>query len=544
VPNVNGDASAAYMDAARAAGQECLEAALRNLERGWSPLAICPPDHLGVGKSHGNSCKSPGKAPWGPWKEFQTRRPTESELRQRWRDNPFLNVGVALGPISRLIRVDVDGGQGEQFLHELSRGDLPDTLEMQSGGGGRGLLYCIPEGVTVRPTHQHGDKVHEGLSLLGEGAQTVLPPSRHVSGRRYAWTPGHGLDDLKPAPAPDWLVKLMSKEKATGPKPSPIGNTIGDGNRNLTLTSLAGTMRRRGMSQEAILAALQVVNEQQCDPPLSESEVEKIAASVARYDPAPPSGTPSSSSDRRRPAADIIRDFILAEYDPTYRVGSMIRSHTRGMLLKRSDVIAGAPGPLIDQLLGAIEVNRDENGNPLRKSLPKVYRDWAPTAYADVLAGLPEEEDSAEVESSAAVEFRRKVASALFAQVTLGEEKKNKEGEVIAQFQVRRSLIDWCAAFAKPGGWQSIRSYLIWVAGGAAGSMRIALRVGLFGQVGPRDLAECSQYKFGQLCEMYAVGAAQRACGQRVVELTPEFIASLRVRPAADEPSREPGQKG
>src|SRR5829696_2698752 len=45
-------------------------------------------------------------------------------------------------------------------------------------------------------------------------------------------------------------------------------------------------MRRRGMGEAEILAALRVANEQRCQPPLETEEVEKIAASVARYEPA------------------------------------------------------------------------------------------------------------------------------------------------------------------------------------------------------------------------------------------------------------------
>jgi len=57
------------------------------------------------------------------------------------------------------------------------------------------------------------------------------------------------------------------------------------GERNASLASLAGTMRRRGMSEQAICAALLAENEQRCDPPLSEDEVRRIAHSVARYEP-------------------------------------------------------------------------------------------------------------------------------------------------------------------------------------------------------------------------------------------------------------------
>lgn len=43
-------------------------------------------------------------------------------------------------------------------------------------------------------------------------------------------------------------------------------------------------MRARGMGEESILAALRVEN-RRCTPPLSAGEVERVAASVARYDP-------------------------------------------------------------------------------------------------------------------------------------------------------------------------------------------------------------------------------------------------------------------
>lgn len=61
------------------------------------------------------------------------------------------------------------------------------------------------------------------------------------------------------------------------------GDVIPSGARNEALTSLAGTMRRRGMNEQAIEAALVVVNDTQCEEPLDDREVRRIARSVARY---------------------------------------------------------------------------------------------------------------------------------------------------------------------------------------------------------------------------------------------------------------------
>jgi putative DNA primase/helicase len=286
------DPAALALAAARAAGAECLAAALEYLNRRWSALAVCPPDHVGVGKTHAQRCKHPGKAPWGPWKEFETRLPTEAELRRKWHDNGLLNVGVALGGVTGLIGLDIDGDAGERLLARLAGGDIPPALEFTSGNGRR-LLYRVPAGVELRPTPKPGGLEVEGgeLRLLGTGSQTVMPPSRHKTGRVYAWLPGRGPGDVEPAPAPGWVIALMrtdgSKRGGKGrARTLTAGEVIPEKHRNSTLTSFAGTMRRPGMDYEEILAALLVVNERRCDPPLDEAEVETIAASVCRYAPA------------------------------------------------------------------------------------------------------------------------------------------------------------------------------------------------------------------------------------------------------------------
>lgn len=63
---------------------------------------------------------------------------------------------------------------------------------------------------------------------------------------------------------------------------------IPEGQRNGALVQMAGAMRRRGMGEAAIGAALREVNRARCRPPLADAEVDAIAASVSRYDPADP----------------------------------------------------------------------------------------------------------------------------------------------------------------------------------------------------------------------------------------------------------------
>ena len=70
---------------------------------------------------------------------------------------------------------------------------------------------------------------------------------------------------------------------------------IPEGQRDTTLTQIAGKLRRLGFPAETIAAALHVENRRRCAVPLSESEIEKIARSVARYAADPVASRPPSS---------------------------------------------------------------------------------------------------------------------------------------------------------------------------------------------------------------------------------------------------------
>ncbi|MGI8542155.1 MAG: DUF3987 domain-containing protein [Aridibacter sp.] len=60
---------------------------------------------------------------------------------------------------------------------------------------------------------------------------------------------------------------------------------INNGSRNSKLFSLAGTLRRKGMSEMEIAAALKEVNRNRVNPPLPESEIDSIAKNITRYEP-------------------------------------------------------------------------------------------------------------------------------------------------------------------------------------------------------------------------------------------------------------------
>jgi hypothetical protein len=260
-----------------AAGRACLEAALDYHARGWSPLCLCPPDHVGMKK---HRCDSPGKTPIGVWKAYQDEAASPALIETWWREHPNANVGLCLGPVSGLIGVDVDSDDGARLLEEMSQGDIPQTLEFRTGSGGRRLLYAIPAGVRVKSAHKDDATGGRPLSLLAYGSQTVMPPSRHVSGGKYAWVPGKGPGEIELAQAPAWVLAQLEPAAPFAP-PVGEGEPIKEGHRHRVLLSMAGAMRARGFGPAAILGALREENGR-CVPPLDDAEVVALAGDVAR----------------------------------------------------------------------------------------------------------------------------------------------------------------------------------------------------------------------------------------------------------------------
>jgi hypothetical protein len=506
-------------------GQAGLAAAIFYREMGWSVLADCPPDHVGVGKSHAKKCKSLGKAPLHLWTDYQDRLPTEAEILEWWQWWPNANVGMALGPVSGLIRVDVDGPGGEAKLLELSGGELPDTLEFTSGraNGGRGLLYQIPEGVKLRTTSDtQGEK--EELRFQARGSQTVLPPSRHKDGPAYRWAPGRAPGMLEPALMPAWLVAEM-RETVFRTNAAPSSNGDGhvyEGGRNTILTSLAGTMRRRGFSEDAIAAALLAENASRCSPPLDEDEVRGIAQSVSRYAP---------TDDAAATAETIILAYFRNLYRPVFRRGSSVVCED-GRSVLAGEACAVPSSKLIEQLAKANDAPTYRGGGSNRNGLPGFFKNWSRVAWGDLLAELPDE-DTAELGDNAPAreEFRRLVHEAMLTPV--------KHGDVIGHTGVTqtevRSLIGWCRKWAEPGPWRDIRDKQCWCKRRELpdGEMElvVAVRHGLFSQVAAdRRLRDMGANTFTRRCERYGVGTStrqNRPHGFSAIVLGAGFVADL-----------------
>jgi hypothetical protein len=222
----------------------------------------------------------------------------EKQIAAWWSQWPDANVAT---PTAGEVVLDVDGPEGEATLAALvekQHGALPATMTAKTGKG-RHLYYKYSSGTAIRNS---AGKLGPGLDVRAEGGYVLLPPSIHANGTAYKW-----LTRAQPAPLPGWVEKLLAEPAR--PQATGTDGKIPQGQRNQHLASLAGSMRRRGMSAQAIATALLEENKLRCDPPLAENEVRNIAKSVGRYPAAAAEQPPKENAPQSRALTRCFQDI-------------------------------------------------------------------------------------------------------------------------------------------------------------------------------------------------------------------------------------------
>lgn len=249
------------------------EAALRYAELGY-PVFPCSSGDKVPGTEHG----------------FHDASTDPDQIDRWWTQRPSANVGI---PTDGLLVVDVDAEA--TWLHgrlewEL---DLAEGAFSRTPSGGRHFIFRQPDG---KAWNSSQGQIAPHVDIRANGGYIVAPPSAIPGGKTYFWVPGNELavprEQLSLPPA--WLIEILDGQApdATSSHSSPRvanttipGNPIPEGQRNGTLARLGGHMRRSGMTQAEIESALLRVNADRCVPPLGSNEVQRVAASVARYEP-------------------------------------------------------------------------------------------------------------------------------------------------------------------------------------------------------------------------------------------------------------------
>ena len=231
-------------------------------------------------------CESPGKHPAVKgWREQASSDPRR--VREWWYQHEGRNPAVATG--NGLVVLDVDGKEGAETLRRLEEehGTLPPTPCVLTGRGKH--FYFRWNSRLSNSTSRLGPK----LDIRGDGGYVIGAGARHASGREYDWKPGCSPKDLPMAELPSWIPALLKENPAREETDSkkdgsssilPEGK-IPQGTRDSTLYRYGCFLRGvRGYDMKQIRDELFRINDEKCDPPLSDNQVEKLIRQVDRFE--------------------------------------------------------------------------------------------------------------------------------------------------------------------------------------------------------------------------------------------------------------------
>jgi hypothetical protein len=246
-----------------------LEAALGYLERGW---AVIPAGER-------------TKRPIVPWRRYQHEIPSEKAVNEWFNRWPRANLSVVTGEISKIVVLDIDpehGGETSLSALEARHGQLPETVEAVTGGGGRHIYFRHP-GREVR--NRAG--LAPGIDLRGDGGSIIVPPSIHPSGNPYFWKKGCSPEETGIAPLPVWIEQPRFSDD--GPQGHPLAywrglvrEGVSEGQRNNTIASFAGHLLWHGVDPDVVMELLLSWNRVRCKPPLDDDEVIRTVQSIER----------------------------------------------------------------------------------------------------------------------------------------------------------------------------------------------------------------------------------------------------------------------
>ena len=238
-----------------------------------------------------------------------------------WEERPESNIAIATGGFFWVLDIDIKSGGIEsldKLLEEHNNGEQLYTFTVKSGGGGyhyyfyyekdqdNKVKYTVPRSV---------GKLAPGIDVIAESSYIIGAYS--VVNNLYL--PLSDLQDMDVAP--DWLLNLALEAGST-----PVTDVANDdgviepGNRNETLTSLAGSLRRVGNDSTQIKKILSEVNTNALSEPLPDREVDTIAQSVSRYEPDHnriPTTTNTEESELSEPEEQKDRSFT-SDFPPGF----------------------------------------------------------------------------------------------------------------------------------------------------------------------------------------------------------------------------------
>jgi AAA domain/Bifunctional DNA primase/polymerase, N-terminal/Primase C terminal 1 (PriCT-1) len=270
-------------------------------------------------------------------------------ISEQFDARPDALIGVPTGTSSKLLVIDVDPdglGWYAENSARLACGRVHKTRR------GYHLLYRMPSSEIRNST----GKIARGVDVRAIGGY-------------FIWWPAHGCEAIggleELTDPPQWIIEKLAQGAVSNEVQKPNGSGIPKGQRNASLASLAGKMRRAGASQGEIEIGLEALNGR-CEPPLPKNEIHAIAASIAtRYSPGKDGADAPEHAGDGKPSRVPLDWRALESQTPPERQWAI--DHWLGM--GHVTLLAGAGGTgktLIAQAMGSCIALRRE------------YLDWMP----------------------------------------------------------------------------------------------------------------------------------------------------------------------
>lgn len=242
----------------------------------------------------GRSCGSPGKHPVETdWLKYAT---TDEETIASWfEDGDEWNIGLPLGPASGLADTEWDNDEALATANKFGLVNAKTVGYASSRGAHR--LWILDQRLLAIPKAKidlGGLEIRFGGG--GKQTQSIIPPSRHHSGKRYQWEPGRSPDEVEPAQMPEALVLavLAAAGNSAGGEGLITKDTIyqrklqkGERNTGLLKWISSQIMRMRDPhdpeEQQNVLLVLRSLNETRCVEALDDKELRQIWVSQLRW---------------------------------------------------------------------------------------------------------------------------------------------------------------------------------------------------------------------------------------------------------------------
>jgi hypothetical protein len=211
------------------------------------------------------------KKPLVSWKKYQTELPSVEDIKKWFTENPDTNIAVITGRVSGIIVIDVDKAESiPDWLKQINTWTVKTS---------RGYHFYFK----INKDEYIPSVKFESIDLKAEGGYVLLPESVHPDRVIYKWI--RFIKHLK-EPASFDLIRsciseLLQKRQENRNGLCKLYKGVPEGERNISLTRIAGSLFADGLNEEEVYEILKTINERNI-PPLPEDEVRRIVQSIAK----------------------------------------------------------------------------------------------------------------------------------------------------------------------------------------------------------------------------------------------------------------------